>query len=130
LLSIFLLAGCSTFAFWNSDFTDADRFLKEKKYNQAASLYAKIAKESPGTGVGASALFASASTRMLHDNPNKDYALALQDFEEFLRRYPNHDKAPEAKNWKHCLKTIVELQTNIEQLKRVDIRHEEKRKGK
>jgi len=45
-----------------------------------------------------------------------------------LRLYPEHAKVNEAQNWLQVLKTLDHLNKNIEQLKRLDIKHEEKRK--
>jgi outer membrane protein assembly factor BamD (BamD/ComL family) len=138
LLSALFLPGCAQFKFgWDADFARADRLAKERQYSEALAGYEKIAKESPGSKRSANALFAVASTHVFYDNPHKDYALALQEFDEFLRLYPNNEKARDARNWRTILKMVLELKKenehligSIEQLKRVDIRHEERRKGK
>jgi tetratricopeptide (TPR) repeat protein len=131
-----LLSGCAGFRpLYDSDFADADRLFREKKYPEAAACYQKIAKESSSSGRGADALFAEASVRAFYDNPHRDYALALQQFEEFLKRYPSDGRAREAQNWRAVLRVLVEqrkenerLTQSIEQLKKIDIRHEEKRR--
>jgi len=86
---------------------------------------------SPAAG---DALFQAACLAAWYDNPRKDYALALQSFEDFLKRYPDHAKAQDARNWLELLKSILEarkenerLNRSIEQLKKLDIRYEEKR---
>ncbi len=119
------------------EFRDADGLFKEKHYSEAIAVYAKIARESAGSQRGANALFASASTHVFYNNPQKEYSLALQEFDEFLRAYPNDEKAEEARNWRYFIKTLLELRKenehlnkNIEELKRIDIRHEERRQGK
>ncbi len=127
-------AGMRGFGF-NSELDKADRLAGEKRYGDALTIYTRIAKESAGSDRGATALFSAASTRTFFDNPHKDYALALQDFEEFLHRYPRNERAREARNWRSVLRVMIELKTenerltqNIEQLKKIDIRHEERRR--
>ena len=137
LLSVFCLSGCARLTgVQDAELQGADKFFKKKQYSEALEAYNKIAEESAGTERGANALFAAASAQAFYDNPQKDYALALQEFEEFLRLYPNNEKARDAKNWRYFLKMLIELKkenenlaTSIEQLKRIDIRHEERRKG-
>jgi outer membrane protein assembly factor BamD (BamD/ComL family) len=119
------------------DLENADRFFREKKYPEAIVSYDRIAKDSPRSERGAQALYDVAFTHAFYDNPHKDYMLALQGFDEFLRVYPNDDRASEARNWRSILKIVLELKKenehlakSIEELKRIDIRHEERRKGK
>ena len=119
------------------EFQAADRFVNEKQYTEAAAAYDKIAKESPATERGANALFAAAATHAYYENPRKDYLKAFQLFDEFLKSYPASDKFRDAQNWRAVLKTVLELKKendrlnkSIEQLKKIDIRHEERRKGK
>ncbi len=121
----------------DTEFRDAGSLVKEKQYNEAIAIYAKIARESAGSQRGANALFASASAHAFYDNPQKDYVQALQQFDEFLRAYPNDEKTDEARNWRYFIKMVLELRKenerlnkNIEELKRIDIRHEERRQGK
>ncbi len=137
VLALLLLPGCAgiTGFGYDADFSRAERFVKEKRHNEAAAVYAKIAKEASGSRRGAEALFAAATTRVSFDNSQKDYLLALQEFDEFIEHYPDHEKTREARHWRSCIKTIVELRKenerlnqNIEQLKKIDIRHEERRR--
>lgn len=141
ILVLFLAAscwGCSVHGFLNSStFPDAEALVKEKKYQEALAVYERTAKQASGTDRGGSALFSSAEIRVWYDNPNRDYTVSLQKFDEFLRQYPEHHKVREAQNWRHIIKTLLELKKeneqlikNIEQLKRVDIRHEERRTSK
>jgi outer membrane protein assembly factor BamD (BamD/ComL family) len=116
-------------------FDSAEGLIKEKRYNEAISAYNKIAQESVGSERGANALYASALVSVFYDNPQKDYALALQEFDEFLRLYPSNEKAREAQNWRYIIKMALELKkenehltNSIEELKRIDIRHEERRR--
>ncbi len=141
LLAVLLtccLTGCARLlGTWDAEFRSADRLVAEKQYNKAIETYDRIAKESPGSERGAGALFAAAFTGAFYDNPHKDYSLALEKFDDFLRQYPDNKRATDAQNWRQLLKVVVELKkenehltTSIEQLKKIDIRHEERRKGK
>ncbi len=118
----------------DAEFDSADGFIKEKRYDEAIEAYDKIAQESMGSERGARALYDSAFTHAFYDNPHKDYVLALQGFEEFLQEYPNSEKASDAQNWRSILKVVQELKKenehltkSIEELKQIDIRHEERR---
>ena len=119
----------------DAEFDNADGFIREKRYNEVIAAYNKIAQESMGSERGERALYDSAFTHALYDNPHKDYMLALQGFEEFLREYPNSDKASDAQSWRSILKMVQELKKenehlakSIEEIKRIDIRHEERRR--
>jgi len=135
LLLTCCLSACAKYmADHDVDFVNANRFFNEKKYSEAIAAYDKIAKDSPRSELGARALYDAAFTHAFYDNPYKDYTLALQKFDEFLHIYPNNEKARDAQNWRHILSTVLEfkkenehLTRSIEQLKKIDIRHEEKR---
>jgi len=121
----------------DSGLANADKLFDERKYSEAVIVYDKIAKESPGTERGARALYGAAVTRVFYGSSYKDYTQALQEFDEFLRVYPKSEKAREAQNWRRVLKTVLELKKenerltrSIDQLKKIDIRHEEQRKTK
>ena len=119
----------------DAEFARANELMNEKKYSDAVSAYEKIAKESAKTDRGAEALFAAAEARAFYDNPDKNLELALQEFEDFLRSYPDNKQISEARNWRYFLRTVLALRKenerlsrNIEQLKKIDIRHEERRR--
>lgn len=127
-------AGCASLGFDN-EFSKADGLVKERKYPEAIGIYEKIAKDSAGSQRGANGLLSAAKARASQDNPQRDYAGALHHFDEFIRRYPDNKKGPEAQQWRHLLRVIVELKKenerlseNIEQLKKIDIKHEERRR--
>lgn len=138
LVLVFSSSGCGVRSLQNGYFlTDPEKLVKERKYQEALAVYDRTAKESAGTDRGASALFSAAELRVWSDNPGRDYTASLQKFEEYLKLYPDHRKVREALNWRHMIRTVLELRKeneqltkNIEQLKRVDIRHEERRTGK
>jgi TolA-binding protein len=109
--------------------------VKEKRYKEAAAVYNKIMAESPDPALAADALFELALLNAHHDNPQRDYTQATRSFSEFLKRYPDDRRADEAQTWISVLKTVQELKKqnehlneSIEELKQLDIRHEEKRK--
>lgn len=119
------------------EFQAASVSVKEKRYKEAVAAYKKIAADSPGSTLAADALFELALVHATPDNPQRDYAQATHTFEEFLKLYPDDKRAHEARHWIAVLKAVLELKkenerlnNNIEELKRLDIRHEERRKGK
>ena len=139
LIVVVLLSGCATTppaaTGTEAGYQSAAIFAKENKYPEAIAAYRKIADESPHSPLAADALFEAAHLQAFYDNPQKDYAQALAGFDEFLKRFPKHVKAREAKNWRVILKTIVDtkkenerLRQSIEQLNKLDIRHEERRR--
>ena len=139
LIVVALLSGCITTPSVatgpEADYQSASLFAKEKKYPEAIGAYRKIAGEAPHSNLAAESLFEAAHLQAFYDNPQKDYAQALAGFDEFLKRFPKHAKAREAKNWRVILKTIVDtkkenerLQKSIEELNQLDIKHEERRR--
>jgi outer membrane protein assembly factor BamD (BamD/ComL family) len=140
LIAVALIAsaGCASFRTGaEADYQAANSAAKEKKYQEAATLYRNAAAQSPASDVAADALYQLAYVQALYDNPQKDYAKALQGFDEFVKRYPAHPKAQEAETWRSLLRTLLDLRKenerlhkNIEQLRKLDIRHEERRKEK
>ena len=123
--------------------------LKDRDYAEAIAAYRQISKDTADPERAAHAKFALASTLAYYDNPQKDYAEAFQEFDEFLKLYPDDERVPEARQWRSLLHMIVELEKeneglnrnieqykqnierlnkSIEQLKQLDIRHEERRR--
>ncbi len=116
------------------EYQNAAALVKEKKYQEAIAAYRGIVTESPQSPDAAEALFETAYLYVYSDNPQKDYAQALAGFDDFLKRYPNHAKAQDARNWRVVLKMILDIRkenerliNNIEELKKLDIKHEERR---
>ena len=116
------------------NYQNAATLVKEKKYHEASAAYRKIAAESTQSEIAGDALYEAAYLQVFSDNPQRDYGQALSGFAEFLKRFPDHARAPDARNWHLALKTILDikkenehLKENIEQLKKLDIRHEERR---
>ncbi len=143
LSTVLFAAGCAQFhadGAGESDDKDlraANRLVVDKKYDEALLSFDKIAQESAGSEKGAIALFSTALIQANYDNPNKDYAKAYQIFDEFLKQYPKSSKVREARDYRAILKALLDIKKenerlarSIEQLKKIDIRHEEQRKGR
>jgi len=140
LCSLILLAGCTTFGQnglpeRSREIHEAEVLVKNKQFAEAATAYKKIVADSPTTTQVADAMIELALVSVYHDNPQKDYAQAIKKFEEFVNRFPGHGRAGEAQSWIDMLKTVLDLKKetehlskNIEELKRLDIRHEERRR--
>ena len=140
LLAVIWFSGCSGTSFMTKpekQFQDATVSVKEKRFKEAAEACNKIMVDSPDSPLAADALFETALINANHDNPQRDYVQASRTFAEFVKRYPDNRRAEEARSWISVLKTVQELKKqnehlneSIEELKQLDIRHEEKRKGK
>jgi len=139
---VLCLTGCIRFGHSTGPAAEnqtAEILFTEKKYDEAISVYRKVlaADPAPSAEDAANASFGLAYTRAFYDNPQRNYPQALQEFDEFLKQYPDNARSHEAQNWRSVLKIIVEarkenehLSKSIEQLKKLDIRHEERRGGK
>lgn len=140
LIAVIVLAGCAELkvpSASDEDFQAATAAVKEKRYPEAVTIFKNILVQSPQSGTAAEAQFQIAYVQTLYDNPQKDYAKAIQSFDEFIKRYPGHARYQEAENWRFILRTILDLKKeddrlhkSIEELKKLDIRHEEKRRGR
>jgi len=113
---------------------DAKKLLHEHKFSESIAAFRKIVDDYPNSDWAAKAIYSIATTYISSENTHKDYALALLHFEEFLDQYPQHERAAEAKSWHHAIKLIIDakkenehLLKNIEQLKQLDMRQEQKR---
>ena len=121
LLSCAVLTG-------SRNISTADSFFKKKQYSNAAATYRKMLQEHPDSFYAADARYGLAVTLASFDNTQKDYTQALHEFEIFYKLYPNDRRVPEVQNWIAVLRTLNDLSRSIEQLKRLDIRHEERRR--
>lgn len=135
LSSLLALSGCA--ALLNADIDKAESLFQQKKYAEALKSYKQVAARSLSSRQQAEARYSIALIEASYDNPQRSYSHALESFEEFLKLYPHHEKAAEAMTWKNTLKVLLDekreceqLKKNIDQLKKLDIRHEEKRKGR
>ena len=139
---IICLTGCMRFGLSSGPAAQvqaAEDLFKAKKYDEALGAYRKVLAASPAPSLedAADARFGLAYTTAFYDNPQRNYAQALQEFDEFLKQYPHNARSREAQNWRYVLRIIVDvrkenehLSKSIEQLKKLDIRHEERRGGK
>ena len=116
---------------------EAEKLLKDHKYPESAAAFQKIIEEYPNSDWAANSIFSIATACVSAGNPHKDYTQALMHFEEFLNRYPQHERAADARNWRQAIKVILDskkenerLLKNIEKLKQLDMRQEQKRLGK
>ena len=138
LLAMIVLSGCASMGLQSGpekDFQDAAVSIKEKKYSAALAGYQKILREAPNTELAKDAQFEIALIHATPENPQKDYVQAMHEFETFLKLRPEDRPAREARSWIAVLKTILDLKKenellkkNIEELKQLDIRHEERRR--
>jgi outer membrane protein assembly factor BamD (BamD/ComL family) len=119
-----------------TELQNADNLFDQKKYSDAVTAYRKILKASPAPrpAVAANAQYGVALTLAYYDNPQRNYAQAIQELDEFLRLYPTDSRVSEVQNLRFILRSLIDvkkdnehLNKSIEQLKRLDIRHEERR---
>lgn len=115
----------------------ADAQAKSGKYADAVQTYRMVVQNHQNTHWAGTAHYEGAVIYLSAGNPHKDYAQALAKLEEFITQYPNHERTTDAKNWRQALKTLLDLRRendrlnkNIERLKQLDMRQEEKRRGK
>ena len=143
LLLLFLcfstaLAGCvhSPTVLPTVQVENAGKLFNQRKYSEAVNTYRKIltASPAPAPAVAAAAQYGIAFIFAYYDNPQRNYAQAIQELDEFLRLYAADSRVPEAQNLRFILKAYMEvkkenehLNKSIEQLKKLDIRHEERR---
>jgi outer membrane protein assembly factor BamD (BamD/ComL family) len=113
---------------------EAKKLLKDRKYHESVAAFQKIIEEYPNSDWAANATYSIATAYVSAENTHKDYAQALIHFEEFIYQYPRHERAADARNWRQALKVIVDakkenerLLKNIEKLKQLDMRQEQKR---
>jgi outer membrane protein assembly factor BamD (BamD/ComL family) len=116
---------------------EAEKLAQEAKYAEAVTAYRAVLQQHPNTEWAPEAKYGIALVCVSADNPQRDYAAAIKEFDEFLSLYPSDKRSAEAKNWRQALKVLVDtkkendrLNKNIERLKQLDVRQEEKRLGR
>lgn len=130
LLTILFFPACAYVTGSGMDMRAANSLVQNKKYPEAVSAYRKIVLDHPDSSAAADAQYGLAMALADYANPQRDYTQALLEFDAFVRLYPDDARFRDAQNWRHVLKTLTDLNKSIEQLKRLDIRHEERRKGR
>lgn len=116
---------------------EANKLMKDHKYPESSTAFQKIIEEYPNSDWAANSIYSIATACVSVENPHKDYTQALIHFEAFLNRYPQHERAADARNWRQAIKVILDakkenerLLMNIEKLKQLDMRQEQKRLGR
>ncbi|MDH4162424.1 MAG: tetratricopeptide repeat protein [Nitrospirota bacterium] len=150
LIGIFTLslavAGCAIFPGAHPGSRESAEALQVKHASELATAgnftgaidaYRKIMQDHPNSPESAFALYGIAMVYVSADNQQKDYAQSLAKLDEFITQYPNHELTNDARNWRHAIKAILDarrendrLNKNIERLKQLDMRQEEKRMGR
>ena len=135
--------GCATFSARQGDTSasakvaEAQKLMRESNYTRAIAEFRKVVQEHPNTEWAAKAKYGIAMAYVSSSNPQKDYAVAISEFDEFIVQYPQDERVTEAQSWRHALKVLLDakkdndrLNKNIEKLKQLDVRQEEKRLGR
>jgi hypothetical protein len=125
LLLVFVLAGCASLMQNLSGGESAKKFQEAKtaheqgKYKDAYNKYRALAESATDPRLAEQSKFNAALILVDRGNPDKDYALAAREFEEFLIRYPRSARASEAGSWLEVLRQFERSRTN-ELLHKVD----------
>ena len=144
LFALLFVTACKTFeqgrpatAPQSDSTTEAKHFIKDQKYTEALVSLEAALRDAQHSSDAPEIKYLIATVYVAADNPQRDYAQALIEFDEFLHNYPDHERAPEARSWRQAIKTILDtkkenerLHKNIEGLKQLDMRQEQKRQGK
>lgn len=76
--------------------SNVERMVREGDYQQARDEYLRIAKLAPGSPEGEEASYRAARILMASRNPGRNYAAAVTELEDHLRRYPKGGRADDA----------------------------------
>ncbi|MBO7444997.1 MAG: outer membrane protein assembly factor BamD [Bacteroidales bacterium] len=91
-----------TFETFEQNYAKAMRFYQKQQYLSAASLFEELYPISLGTPRADTILFLFAHSYYM----NKDYTMAAFHFRDYVRRYPNSERTPEA--FFYCISAIYE----------------------
>lgn len=144
MICILALGGCAQFLSGGLSghsqsplLTQAEQLKKQGNFADALKAYRQVVQDHPGQDVAAMAKYSIALIYLDVENPEKDFALAQAEFDSFIAQFPQHRRAAEAKSWRQMIKLALDakkenerLNKNIEQLKQLDVRQEEKRLGR
>lgn len=125
LLLILILAGCASLmknlsgGESEKKFQEANSAYEQRKFKEAYNEYRALAENATDPRLAEQSKFNAAHILVDHKNPDKDYVLAVREFEEFLIRYPRSARAGEAGSWLEILRQFERSRTN-ELLHQVD----------
>ncbi|MGE5751599.1 MAG: hypothetical protein ACM30F_05630 [Nitrospirota bacterium] len=125
LLLVFILAGCASLMQNLSGgesakkFQEANSAYKQRKFKEAYNEYRALAESATDPRLAEQSKLNAAYILVDNKNPDKDYVLAVREFEEFLIRYPRSTRASEAGSWLEILRQFERSRTN-ELLNQVD----------
>jgi predicted small secreted protein len=125
-----LLPACASLSGPGRDVQAANSLVENKKFNEAVSRYQEVIRDHPDSSWAVDAQYGLATVYVSSENPQRDYSQALHEFDEFIRLYPNDPRFQDAQNWRHALRILLDLNKSIQELKELDIQHEEKRRRK
>lgn len=121
----------------SAQFIEAQKLVQARRFSEAIAAYRLVIQEHPATEWAPEAKYHIALAHVSPENPQRDYALGLSELDEFLASYPQDPRSDEAKSWRTTLRTLLDtrkendrLNKNIEKLKQLDVRQEEKRLGR
>ncbi|RKY83074.1 hypothetical protein DRQ09_10630 [candidate division KSB1 bacterium] len=97
-------------------FDKAQKLQSENKFKKSAKLYEKLLKDYPESKHYPSSLF---MLGFLYANNIKDYDKARKYYEEFLKKFPNHELADDVEfELKNLGKPISEIDNLIKETER------------
>ena len=123
-----LLPACASLSGPGRDVRAANSLVENKKFSEAISIYQEIIRDHPDSSWAADAQYGLATIFVSSENPLRDYSQALREFDEFIRHYPEDYRFQDVQNWRHALRILLDLNKSIQELKQLDIRHEERRR--
>jgi outer membrane protein assembly factor BamD (BamD/ComL family) len=94
----------------------AKKLLQEHNYPESIAAFQQIVDEYPNSDWAANSIYAIALAYVSAENTHKDYAQALIRFDEFLYKYPQHERAADARNWRQAIKVIIDAKKENERL--------------
>lgn len=127
VITTIFLSSCA-FITGNQDISLADALFEKKHYSEATDTYRKFLRENPNSLYASDAQYNLAKILITADNSKRDYVQALHEFETFYKLYPKDVRNLEVQNWIAVLKVLNKRSKSIEQLRRLDVRHEERRR--
>ncbi len=93
-------------------YQEANALSEQGKYQEARDAYRELAEKQPASSLAEQAKFNAAYMLVYHRNPDRDYAHARREFEEFLTRYPKSRLAGDAASWLEMLKNFEQSKIN------------------